>query len=259
MLEFGKVKRVVKDAGLHFKVPFVQNIVRFDKRIQDLNAKPTEVILSGQKRLVVDAFIKYRIADPLEFYKAEKVPGSNRKLLDTHLDSSLRQVMASVALDTLLTGERSKIMQQITQAVVEKAKPLGIEVVDVRVMRADFPKENSENVYQEMNTDRYKVAKELRAKGEEEAKRIRATAEKERTILLAEAEKTAQITRGEGDAEATRITAEAYSRDADFYNFYRSLQAYSQTLQKDNTSMVLSPDSEFLRYFNNIKGSRSKQ
>ncbi|NDF12442.1 MAG: protease modulator HflC [Proteobacteria bacterium] len=254
VLQFGDTKSVVKDSGLHFKIPFVQNVVKFDMRVLDHNASANEIIAADQKRLIVDAFVKYRIVDPLKFYQTVRRETIAEQRLDTFLDSSLREVLGSYPLSALLTGQRSEVMKKIAQAVGVKARGLGMEVVDVRIMRADLPQTNSEAIFKRMQTEREREAKEFRAKGAEDAQGIRSRADKERTIILAEAQKKAQILRGEGDAQAAQLFSSAFNRDPEFYSFYRTMQAYRASINKDDTSVVLSPDSEFMKYFD--KGAR---
>ncbi len=254
VLQFGAPVSVVREPGLNFKIPFVQEVRRYDRRVLDLNAEPQELTASDKKQIIVDAFAKYRISNPLEFYKATRHISHPDSLLTPILDSRLREVIANYPLISLLTIKRSEIMSEIRGNLSKEFKDFGIEVVDVRIMRADLPEKNSQTIFQRMQTERVREAKEFRAQGAEEAKIITSTAEKERTILLAEAEKKAQIIRGAGEAEATRIFAESFGRDQDFYTFYRSMQAYKETLGKNDTTMVLSPDSEFLRYFGDIDG-----
>jgi len=258
VMQFGESVDVVKEPGLHFKVPVFQNLVRYDSRLLDHNAKPTEVIDNAQKPLVIDAFVKYFISDPRKFYVSVNNEVVARQRLNTFLDSSLRQVMGEVPLSTLLTGQRAEVMKTISDDVKAKAADLGMKVVDVRIMRADFPVENSNRIYERMKTEREREAKEFRAQGAEEAQRITSRAEKERSIILAEAEKTSQITRGEGEAISTKIFADAFGQDESFFDFYRSMQAYKETLSDQDTTMVLSPDSDFLKYFGNIGGSNKR-
>lgn len=259
LLQFGEPVDIVKEPGLHFKRPyFLQGVVKLDKRILDLDADPRELIAADQKRLIIDAFAKFKITDPLKFYQTVRNEFGIRSRLNTVLDSRLREVIGNVPLNALLTGKRSDIMKKIKDNVNEEMKSFGIDVVDVRIMRADLPEENSKAIFQRMQTEREREAKEFRAQGAEEAQRITSKADKERTIILAEAEKKAQILRGEGDGEATKIFAGAFGQDINFFNFYRSLQAYRQTLNKDSTSMVLSPDSEFLKFFGDIEGGESE-
>jgi len=259
ILRFGEPVDVVNKPGLNFKRPFfLESIVRFDKRVLDLNAEPREVIASDQKRLIVDAFAKYRITDPLKFYQTVRNEYGIRTRLNSILDSRLREVLGSFPLSTLLTGERSNIMQQIYENVNDEVKSFGIDIVDVRIMRADLPEKNSQAIYQRMQTEREREAKEFRARGAEEAQKITSHAEKDRTIILAEAEKQSQILRGEGDATAIKIFADAFGKDEEFYSFYRSMQAYKKTIDQGDTKFVLSPDSEFLRYFGDIGGRVSR-
>lgn len=251
VLQFGNPKRIIREPGLHVKLPFVQNAIFIDRRVLDYDAVSEEVILGDQKRLVVDAFARYRITDPLLFYQTVGSEAVLRGRINTILDASLRKVMGEVPLFTVLSEDRSALMNRIrTQANVE-AKQFGIDVIDVRLKRADLPAENSQAIYRRMQTEREREAKELRAQGAEMAQRIRARADRERVVLLAEARKEAQITRGEGDGTAVAIFADAFGQDPEFFAFYRSMQAYRGALGDDNTSFVLSPDSEFFRYFNN--------
>ncbi len=255
VLRFGEPIAVITEPGIYLKRPYMlENVVRLDRRILHLNADPQEVIASDQKRLIADAFAKYRITDPLKFYQTVRNERTARTRLMPILDSRLREVLGRFPLVTLLSDQRREMMQTIRDNLNREAETFGIEVVDVRIMRADLPKENSDKIYRRMQTEREREAKELRAEGAEEAKRITSRADKERTVMLAEAEKQSQMLRGQGDAEATRIAGEAYGRDLEFYRFYRSLQAYRQTLSKEDTTMVLSPDSEFLQFFNDMEG-----
>jgi modulator of FtsH protease HflC len=250
VLQFGDPKRVVTEPGLHVKLPFVQNAVYMDRRVLDFDAEAAEVILGDQKRLVVDAFARYRIVDPLRFYQSVGDEARLRGRIDTILDASLRKVLGEVPLFTVLSADRLSLMNRIRDLANTEAKQFGIDVVDVRIKRADLPAENSQAIYRRMQTEREREAKELRAQGAELAQRIRSRADRERRVIIAEAQKEGAITRGQGDAEAVRIFADAVGRDVDFFTFYRSMQAYQDALADDNTSFVLSPDSEFFRYFN---------
>lgn len=265
VLRFGKLDRVVnpvgkQEPGLKFKRPFMfETVYTFDKRILDLNTEPTEVTASDQKRLIIDAFAKYQIRDPLLFFQSLKTEANARSRLDKILEASLRNVIGSIPLSVLLSEKRTEAMQ-LTQELLNSgsegapdkeietkgARDYGLEVVDVRIMRVDLPKENSENIFRRMRTEREREAKEFRAEGQEEAQRITSKADKERTVILANARQEAEMARGDGDAQATRIFAEAYGRDEEFYRFYRTLQAYRETLGKNDTTMVLTPDSDFL-------------
>ena len=249
VLQFGEPKRVVTEPGLHVKLPFVQNAVYIDRRVLDFDAESQEVILGDQKRLVVDAFARYRILDPLRFYQAVGDEAMLRGRVNTILDASLRKVLGEVPLFTVLSADRVALMGRIRESANNEAKQFGIDIVDVRIKRTDLPAENSQAIYRRMQTEREREAKELRAQGAELAQRIRSRADRERRVIIAEAEKEGAIIRGEGDANAVRIFADAVGRDVEFFTFYRSMQAYRDALADDNTSFVLSPDSEFFRYF----------
>jgi len=259
VLQFGEVVRVVKTPGLTFQIPFIQKVTFFDNRVLNLNAEEKEVIAKDEKRLIVTAFAKYKITDPLKFYQTVRDEDGIALRLNSIVESSLRQILGGVPLATLLTGERAKIMDDIRELVNEQAAVYGIDVVDVRIMRADLPKENSDAIFKRMQTEREKEAKQFRAEGAEESLRIRARADKERLVILSEAQLKAQITRGEGDAIATKTSTEAFGKDADFYSFYRSMQAYKNTLKKTDTTMILSPHSEFLRFLDSIEGKSTAQ
>ena len=249
VLQFGEPKRVVTDPGLHVKLPFIQNAVYIDRRVLDFDAESNEVILGDQKRLVVDSFARYRIVDPLRFYQTVGTELVLRDRINTVLDASLRKVLGEVPLFTVLSADRGELMNRIRQAANQEVQQFGIDVVDVRIKRADLPAENSQAIYRRMQTEREREARELRAQGAELGARIRARADRERRVIIAEAQKQSQITRGEGDADAVRIFGEAFGRDVDFFTFYRSMQAYREALNDDNTSVVLSPSSEFFRFF----------
>jgi len=249
VLQFGRYIKTVTEPGLHFKVPFLQNVVYIDRRVLDFDAPSEEVILGDQKRLVVDAFARYRIADPQRFYQSVRDEAGLRRRIDTVLDASLRKVLGDTPLFTVLSADRAGLMERIRDDTNARVKNFGVDVVDVRIKRADLPAENSEAIYRRMQTEREREAKELRAQGYELGQRIRASADRERRVLIAEAQKKAQIIRGQGDGEATRIFAEAFGKDIDFFTFYRSMQAYQNALGDDSTSFVLSPDGEFFRFF----------
>lgn len=264
VLQFGKPIRAEQTPGLKFKIPFVQNVEFYDARLLDFDAEKKEVTAADQKRLVVDAFLRYRITDPLLYKQTVANEYNMRSRLNTILEASLRQEIGRVTLASVVSDERKPLMERVRKLVNAQASGakldehgkiipgntsgFGIEVVDVRIMRADLPAENSESIYKRMQTEREREAKEFRAKGAEDAQKIRATAEKERTILLADARKNADIIRGEGDKEATKIFAASFGQDKEFFEFYRTMQAYKKTLGKEDTTMVLSPKSEFLQY-----------
>ena len=249
VVRFGNPKRVIKESGLHFKhVPW-ENIVVYDSRVLDYAPPAEEVIAADQKRLVVDSFARYRIVDPLLFYQRLGNESAARAQLRGILSASLRRVIGNRTLTSVLSEERHDIMRQIRDEANEEAKSRGLEIIDVRIRRADLPQANAEAIYQRMQSERQREAAEFRAQGVELAQRVRSRAERERTVLLAEAQRQAQVSRGEGDAEATRIYADAFNRDPEFYAFYRSMEAYRNALTGNGTTLVLTPDSEFFRYF----------
>lgn len=249
VLQFGEPVDHKIESGLKFKIPFIQDVLFFDHRIQDLSADTTEVISSDQKTMRVDAFTKYRIIDALQFYQRTKDDVGFRTRLAPILDSSLRQVLGSSPFKALLTAERASLMRKIKDIVNREAKDFGIEVVDVRIMRADLPEKSREAVYDRMRSERAKEAKEIRAEGAEQAQIITSTADKEKQIIIAESRKNADILRGEGDSQAIKSFANAFNKDPEFYEFYRSMQAYRKTFNKGDTKIILSPESEFLKYF----------
>ncbi len=255
VLQFGEPKRVIKSTGLHFKIPLIQNVVKYDKRILEYDLPVEEVIAVDKKRMLVDSFTRFKIVDPLEFYKTVGTESSVRNRINSNVISSLRRVVGRVTLDELLSEERSNIMENIKIEVNNEASRFGIEIVDVRIRRADLPEANSQAIYERMISERVREAKEFRAKGSEIAQKIRAEADKDKTVILAEATKKSEILRGEGESEAVSIYAGAFEQDPDFYSFYRSMQAYGNVLGEDGTTMILSPDSEFLEFFNNSKGA----
>ncbi len=249
VLQFGEPMRVVQDAGLKFKVPFIQNVIFYDKRLLNLDPPAQEVVLNDKKRLDVDSFTRYRIVDPLKFYKTVRNEYQAQSKLEEIVNSSLRKVLGRCTLTELLSEQRTKIMNDISANVKRDAEAIGVSVADVRIRRADLPIEVMQAINARMKTERERDAKEFRAMGQQEAQNIRATADKEATIIVAEAEKKSQITRGDGDREAVNIWNRTVGQDAEFYDFYRSLEAYRNSLSDDETSLVLSPDSEFFKYF----------
>jgi modulator of FtsH protease HflC len=250
VLQFGNPVRIVQDPGLHLKVPFVQQVDYFENRVLDFDAPSVELVLGDQKRLVVDAFARYRITDALRFRQSVGNEASFRGRLEPIVFSSLRSVLGEAPLFTILSQDRTQLMNRIKSEANKSLSGFGVELVDVRIKRADLPPENSQAVFQRMQTERQREAKELRAQGAEVGQRIRARADRERRVLIAEAERESSIARGQGDAEAIRIFAEAFGQDPEFFDFYRSLQAYREALGDGATSFVLSPDSEFFRFFN---------
>jgi len=256
VLQFGQPVKVVRTPGLQIKLPFVQNVIYYDKRLLDFDAEAQEVIALDQKRLVVDAFARYRIVDPLRFYQAVGTEAIVRARLGAIVIASVRNVLGSVPFSAVLTDRRTDLMRRITELVQAESGAFGIAVTDVRIMRADLHPDNSPAIYARMQTEREREARQERAEGAETGQRIRAEAERERTVLLADAQRRAQILRGEGDGQAAKIFADAYSQDSEFYAFFRSLQAYRQAFGDGNsTTMVLSPDSEFFKYFRDVRGS----
>ena len=253
VLQFGDPKRILVKPGLNFKVPFIQNVVFLDKRILNLDAPPAEVIASDQKRLIVDAFARFKIVDPLKFYISVGNERVARSRLSTIINSRIRSVLGTQRLQTLLSEERGKQMALIQDGVNTEAEKFGIEIVDVRIKRADLPPANSDAIYRRMQTEREREAKEFRAKGAEMAITITSTADKEVTVILADAEKQSQILKGEGDGQRNKIFADAFGKDPEFFAFYRAMQAYETALIGGETSLILSPDSEFFKFFGNIK------
>lgn len=256
VLQFGDPVAKYTTPGLKFKIPFVQDVMVFDKRVLDVDASPEEVILSDQKRLVVDTFVRYKISDMLQFYKSLENEDQASTRLDNIINSTLRGVLGNATLADVLSAKRDDLMAEVKKQVEEAVTGYGIQIVDIRIGRADLPKQTSEAIYARMRTERQREAAQFRAQGQEEAQGIRSAADKERTVLLAEAQKQAQISRGEGDAEASRIYASAYSRDPSFYAFYRTMEAYRDSLAGNDTTLVLSPDNEFLSYFKDQSGKR---
>ena len=253
VLQFGDPKRIIMNPGINFKIPFIQNVVFLDKRILNLDTPPEEVIASDQKRLIVDAFARFQIIDPLKFYISVGNERVARSRLSTIINSRIRSVLGTQRLQTLLSADRTNQMSLIQDGVNNEAENFGINIVDVRIKRADLPPANSEAIYRRMQTEREREAKEFRAKGAEMAITITSTADKEVTVILAEAEKQSQIMKGEGDGQRNKIFADAFGKDPEFFAFYRAMQAYEKALIGGETSLILSPDSEFFKFFGNIK------
>jgi membrane protease subunit HflC len=255
VLEFGNPKRVIAEPGLHYKIPFVQNVAYFDKRILDIETGPQEVIAADKKRLVVDAFARYRITKPLRFYQSLRNEIGAQSQIGALLDSSLRRVLGTASFEAVVRDKREELMRTILKQVNQEAKDtFGVEIVDVRIKRVDLPKANMQAIFLRMQTERQREAAEFRAEGEGAARRIRATADREVTVIKANATGQSEEIRGNGDAERNRIYAEAYNKDADFFGFYRSMQAYENALKAGDTRLLLSPDSQFFQYFNDAMG-----
>jgi membrane protease subunit HflC len=254
VLQFGEPKQVVTDPGLHIKVPFVQNVLFYERRVLNLDPPTQRVLLSDQKPLLVDAYARYKITDPLKFYQTVRTENVANNRLDAIVNAVMRGVLGNVNLASVLSEERVKIMQNIRDQVNAEAQRLGIDVVDVRIRRSDLPDETSQAVYARMKSEREREAAEFRAQGSEQAQRIRASADREATVIRAEATREAEILRGQGEAERTKILAKAYGKDEKFFEFYRSLGAYKKAITKDNSLLVLPPDNSFFDYFNSPDG-----
>ena len=235
--------------GLKLKVPFIDTVQYYDTRLQTLAPPPEQVILGDEKRLEVETFTRYRIADPLRFYQALRTQDQATIQLTQLVSSSLRRELGKVGLKSLLSGDRTAVVTQIQQEVAERSRSLGIEVTEVRLHRSDLPLETSQAIYDRMKSERQQEAKELRAQGAEWAQEIQAKADRERTVILSEAQRQSAITRGEADAEANQILAKAYAKDPKFYHFYRSLQTYRQSLSESGATLILTPDSALLHDF----------
>ena len=264
VVRLGKPVRIITEPGLNAKVPFVDNVIYVDKRILNIESPAQEITLSSQdnsstsaelvgERLVVDAFARYRIMDPLKFYQTVGESGADAQLTIL-LNAALRRVLGAATLTDVVRDRRDELMIRMREQIGRDAKPYGIDVIDVRIRRADLPPKNSQAVYQRMQTERQREAAEFRAQGSQKSQEIRARADRDVTVLLAEANSQAENTRGQGDAERNRIFADAYGKDADFFSFYRTMQAYERSMQHNDTHLVLRPDSDFFRYFGDPSG-----
>jgi membrane protease subunit HflC len=254
VVRLGEPVRVITDPGLNVKVPFIDNVIYLDKRMLDLESTAQEVIAADQRRLVLDAFARYRIKDPLRFFQASRSIERANQQLGSIMNSAVRSVVAGSAFGQVVRDDRAGTMQRIREAMNREAEGFGVEIVDVKIRRADLPDANAQAVFQRMQTERQREAAEFRANGNEQAQRTRARADREVTVLIAEAQSTAEKVRGEGDAERNRIFAEAFGRDASFFTFYRTMQAYEAGLRHSDTRMLLTPDSDFFRYFGDPMG-----
>jgi len=250
VLQLGDPKRVITEPGLNFKLPFIQNVLFYESRVLNLDPPVERVILSDQKPLQVDTFARYKIVDPLRFYQTVRIESTANSRLARIVNATVRGVLGNVNLASVLSEERAGIMIQIRDQVNLEARRFGIDVVDVRIRRSDLPDETSQAVYARMKSEREREAAEFRAQGFEQAQRIRATADREATVIEAEATREADILRGEGEAERTRTLSDAFSQDPDFFEFYRSLKAYEQAINAETSLLVIPPDNEFFRYFN---------
>ena len=255
VLQFGEPKRIIQEPGLAFKLPFIQDTIFYESRVLSLIPQDAEeVILADQKRIQIDAYARYRIEDPLLFFQTVRNELGARARLESIIDSSVRRVLGSETLASILTGERESINGSIRDEVNASVDSLGIEIIDVRLRRADYPESTSQNIFNRMKSEREREAKEFRATGDEEAQKIRADAEKTRTVIVAEAKREAQEVRGQGDSNAIRIYADSAGQDPEFFSFYRSMEAYRKSIGESDTSMVLSPNSSFFRYFKDKNG-----
>lgn len=259
VLQLGEVVTVHNDPGLHFKIPLIQTVTFYDKRILEVNIPPIEPNTLDRKRLIVDAYAKYRIINPLAFFQKVRTEGALAQRVSESLEKIIRAEVAKVTLVDLLNKDRTKVMEVVQRLADNEAKGLGVTITDVRIIRTDLPEKNSAAIYERMKSSHEKEARETRAEGAEEAQRRTSMADRDKRIILAEAQQKAEVLRGEGEAEATRIFAQAFGKDADFFSFYRSMQAYRHTLKKDDTTLILSPDSEFLRFFADVNGEPKKK
>ena len=249
VLQFGEPRRVVGEPGLHVKFPLIQNVVYIDKRLLHLDSPSFEAIASDQKRLVVDAYLRYWIVDPLLFYQSVRTQASAAARLQTVLESALREAIGTAMLIDIVSSERDALMVRAAEATSAQAENFGIQIADVRIKRTDLPEDNSQAIFAEMRAARELEARQFRAQGAEEALITRSRADRDRTVILAEARRESEIVRGEGDGQAVKIFADAFGKDIEFFQFYRTMQAYRGALQAVDTTMVLTPDSEFFKFF----------
>jgi len=247
VLQFGKPIRAIKEPGLNFKLPFIQNVVFFEDRLLVYDAAPTEIITKDKKTLIVDNYTRWKIVDPLKFLQTVRDLNGAQARLDDIIYSELRVDLGLFDMSEIVSERREGIMKRVTEISNEKASTYGIEIVDVRIKRVDLPPENEKYIFDRMKAERERIAKQYRAEGQEESAKIIAETEREKTVILAEAYKTAQTLKGEGEAESVKIYAESFNQDPEFYKFYRTLEAYRKTF-KDKTTVLLSTDSEFLKY-----------
>ena len=254
VLQFGEPRRVITEPGLKFKVPFIQDVIYFEKRLLEYDAQPEEVILNDQRRVIVDTYSRYRITDPLQFYQAVGPRGEFdfRNRLATFVSSAVRRVLGQVGLTSVLSEDRNRIMTDIQRDVGANAANFGVVVEDVRIRRADLPQENIQVILSRMQSERERVAREIRAQGAEVSQRIRASADRERQVLLAEAMRESEEVRGEGDQAAAEIYISAHGQDAEFYSFIRKIEAFRTAFEQGDSTMLLSPQSDLLRLFDGV-------
>lgn len=257
VLRFGEPVAQYSEAGLRVKTPFIERKYLIDKRNLELDQPPMEIIASDQERLLVDAFARYRIIDPLLFYQTLVSVEAGEERLRRLMESDLRAVLSEVGVDDIISTRRAELMVRIKMNFGDRARRLGVEVIDVKIRRADLPQQNSEAVFARMISERNQRAQQIRSEGNEQAQRIRAQADREAVEIKAKAEEEAQRTKGAADAERSAVFASAYGQDKEFFAFYRSLLAYEEALRKGDTTIILSPDSEFLRYLNSLQGRRN--
>lgn len=255
VMQFGEPKRVITEPGLAWKVPLLQNVQYYEKRVLNLDPPVENILLTDQKRLIVDVFARYRISDPLRFFQAVRTEETARARLNTIINGRLRQILGNATMSAVLSQERTGILRELRDTVDRELRGFGITLVDVRIRRADLPDETRESVYNRMRSEREREAAEFRAQGFEQAQRITAAADREATVIRAEAEREADILRGQGEGLRTEILNDAYGQDPNFFNFYRTMQAYTAALDTQSTYMVLSPNSEFFSFFDESQGS----
>jgi modulator of FtsH protease HflC len=258
VMQFGEPKRVISEPGLSWKIPLIQNVQYYEKRVLNLDPPGENILLSDQKRLIVDVFARYRISDPLLFFQTVRAEETARARLGTIVNGRLRQVLGNSTLAAVLSDERTQILRELRDSVDQETRRFGITLVDVRIRRADLPDETRESVYNRMRSEREREAAEFRAQGYEQAQRITAAADREATVIRAEAERESSILRGQGEGSRTEVLNNAYGQDPEFFNFYRSMQAYSASLGSEGTYMVLSPDSDFFTFFNQARDGAAR-
>ncbi len=256
VLQFGEPIKVIQTPGLNFKIPFVQNVILFDKRILLFDNRPEEIIAADKKRLIIDAFVRYRIVDPLKFFQTVRNETALNNRLGSVVNNNLRAVLGRVPLNALISEKRAALMAEVTSLVAFTAEQFGIKVEDIRIKKADLPVENSEAIFRRMQTERQQEAAQIRAVGEEKSQKIKAESEKDKTVILAEAERDGEILRGQGEATKNKVLGEAYSVDINFFSFYRAMQSYTKALSSGDTTMVISPEGEFFKYFKDADGKK---
>ncbi len=258
VLQFGEHKRTVRDPGLHFKIPLIQEALAYDKRVLSVDPDAEEMLLRDQKRILVDSFARYRITDPRRFFQTVRNEFTFQNRFGNILTSTVKEFVAQRNLEDLLSEQRDDIMKSIRDSVATETADFGIEVVDIRIGRSELPEAVSQTVYERMRTERERQAQQLRAEGEENARRIRAEADRQQVEIVAEAQREAQSLRGEGDATRNAILGESYGKDPEFFEFFRSLEAYRETFAREGTTMVLAPDSDFFKYFGDLQGGTDR-